>query len=172
MLSLLKSENPHFTETMKRFDHSLGDYFQTTVKYRTRVRKGTILIIDVDSSLHDFLTELMKRCDLPIRVIHTDTVESAKEVVIKLGPKEIKVVVVNSNLLECNDASFAKWLNVKFPEIPLWLSECPEGSDVLFRDEIARIGILKRGEPLSDYVDILGFPEVCKSMAMKMTATA
>jgi len=154
-------------ESMDSLDHELKEYFRESTSFRSRARNGTVVIVDKTTGLFDFLSDLVKRCQLKFRVVHVDDAKNARKVLIEIGQKSVKVVVINSELLfaSSNGVTLAQWVNEQLPEIPVWISECPPEKDSEVRKSSQRIGIIRKGEPLAEFINILGFPPRCHEQA-------
>jgi hypothetical protein len=156
-------------DSMTSFDAELKNYFRASTSFRSRARIGTVVIIDKSPTLYNFLEYLVKKCNLKFCIYHVAEAKDAKKVVAELGSDNIKVVVISGEMLfdSANGATLAQWINEKFPDIPVWISECTPEMDTRIRKTVQRVGIMSMGESLADYADVLGFPSSCREMALK-----
>jgi hypothetical protein len=155
-------------ESIDSLDHELKDYFRESTRYRSRMRNGTIIIIDQTRELFDFLSKLVSQCQLQFRVIHLDSAKNARRVLFEIGPKNIKAVIVTTELLfaSANGDTFAQWVNEQYPEIPVWVSQCSPDQENRVRRDSQRVGIMHEGSPLAEFIDVLGFPPSCREFAL------
>lgn len=153
------------------FESEVRTYFQATTRYRSRVRLGTIVIVDKSEEMSDFLKDLAERCGLSAKILRYDDVEAAKCLICQLGSEHVKVVVVNSELLSGQE-EFVTWMNNEFTDIPVWISDCPIELDGELRSNGLRVGIVHQGVPLPFYADIVGFPVSARDMAFQNAVPA
>jgi hypothetical protein len=151
-------------ESIDSLDRELKDYFRESASFRSRVRSGTVVIVDKTTALFDFLRELTTRFQLKFQVVHIDDAENARRMLSEIGQNNVKVVVINGDLLfeSANGMMLAQWVSEWLPEIPVWVTDCPPEKDSEVHRSSQRIGILRKGEPLAEYIDILGFPTRCR----------
>lgn len=149
--------------SMKAVDAELDSYFRTATKFRSRARNGTVVIVDPSTSLYSFLDELVNRCNLRFCLYHVKDAPTARKVLAELGEEHVKVVVINCDLLfaSANGVTLAQWIEKYFPNIPIWISECSKDRSGEIRKLSRRVGIIPKGEPLTSFVDVLGFPSRC-----------
>ena len=161
-------------DSVASFDKELGSYFQASTSFRSRARKGTVVVVDKSPELYKFLDMLITKCSLKFCVYHVDDAKMAKKVIAELGQENVKVLVINSDLLfaSANGTTLSQWVNEQFPEIPVWISDCPPDKDKEIRKTSQRVGIIPRGEPMVDYVDVLGFPSRCRTQAVALSVPA
>jgi hypothetical protein len=102
-------------------------------------------------------------CNLKCRIVHVDDAKNARKALAELGQHDVKAVVINADLLfaSANGVTLAEWVNREYPDIPVWISDCPPEKDSEVRKASRRVGILQRGTSLAEYVDLLGFPPHC-----------
>jgi hypothetical protein len=156
-------------DSVDSLDRELKDYFRESASFRSRVRNGTVVIVDETTVLFDFLSSLTQSCKLKFQVVHVDDVENARKMLGEIGQSNVKVIVISSGLFfeSANGVALAKWVNEWLPEVPVWVSDCsPEMEDEV-HGLSRRIGILHKGSPLAGYIDILGFPTRCREQTTK-----
>jgi hypothetical protein len=161
-------------DSVESYDRELSAYFQASTSLRSRARRGTVVVVDKSPALYQFLDMLVSRCNLKFCVYHVDDAKVARRVLAELGQENVKVVVINSDLLfaSANGVTLSQWVNEQFPEIPVWISDCPPEKDKEIRKNSMRVGIIARGEPLKDYIEVLGFPSKCKTQAAAISIPA
>jgi hypothetical protein len=150
--------------SMDSLDHELKEYFRESTSFRSRVRNGTVVIVDRQTDLFDFLRDLTTRFQLKFQVVQVDDAENARRMLSEIGQRRVKVVVINSSLIFGSESGgrLVQWVSEWFPEIPVWVIDCPPERDAEVHKLSQRIGILRTGEPFSEYIDILGFPARCR----------
>jgi hypothetical protein len=153
---------------MTSFDAQLKDYFRESTSLRSRARVGTIVIIDRSPALYSFLEYLVKQCKLNFCIYHVPESKDAKRVVSELGTENIKVVVINGELIceSANGTTLAQWINEQFPDIPVWISDCTPEVSKKMSGYKQRVGMVSRGESFADYATAFGFPSSCQEAAM------
>jgi hypothetical protein len=157
-------------DSVLSLDRELDNYFQESISYRSRARKGTVVIVDKSPSLYAFLDMLISKCNLKMCVYHVEDIKIAKKVIAELGEENVKVAVINSDFLvdPVDNTNLAQWVSEYFPAIPIWVSDCPPGHGREIRKTSQRVGIIPKGEPIFEYVGILGFPSKCKAIAKEL----
>ena len=155
-------------ESMKSLDDELREYFQTSTSFRSRARNGTIVIIDQSTGLFDFLNSLVQKCQLKFRVVQVDDAKNARKLLEELGQRNVKAVVIHSKLLfkPTNGETLAQWVNENYPDIPVWISECPPDKNNTVRQTSQRVGIIDAGCARVKYLEMLGFPSRCREAAL------
>ena len=152
------------TESIDSLDRELKSYFRESTSFRSRARNGTVVIIDQVTDLFAFLSGLVNRCRLKFQVVHVDNVLNARKLLEEIGQVNVKSVVINNNLLfePIEDGiTLAQWISQTYPEIPVWISECPPERDKDVHKVSQRVGILRKNESPQEYINVLGFPSRC-----------
>jgi len=150
-------------DSVDALDRELKSYFRESTSFRSRARNGTVVIIDKVTDLFDFLSGLVSDCHLKFRVVHVDNALNARKLLEEIGQANVKSVVINSDLLfePVNGLTLAQWVNETYPEIPVWVSECPPEKDDEVHRVSRRVGILRKNESPAEYINVLGFPSRC-----------
>lgn len=151
-------------QSIKDFDDGLEKYFSTSRKYRSRLRKGSIVLLDDNSDLFDLFTFLNDKCGLDVGIVHIGEACCAKKAVEDIGPGNVKAVVIDENMLgkSMNGDSFPSWLNKNFPRIPVWVVNCSQEKKVWIRRQTRKVGVLIKGVSLLKVVEAVGYPSECE----------
>lgn len=151
-------------ESIDSLDRELKDYFRESASFRSRVRNGTVVIIDETTILFEFLSSLTQSCKLKFQVVHVDDVENARKMLSEIGQSNLKVIVISSSLFfeSASGVALARWVSERLPEVPVWVSDCPPEMEDEVHGLSRRIGVLRKGSSLAGYIDILGFPTRCR----------
>ncbi len=153
--------------SVKDFDKELASYFTTTRNVRSRMRTGTIVLVDTDQELYKFLDFLVAKCGLPVSVVHVEMVCCARNAIRDIGADNVKAVIIDVNMLgdDLNGTSLPAWLSREHPRIPVWVSHCPPEKEKTIRKTMFRVGIFGEHARREDYVHALGLPAVCERAA-------
>jgi len=170
MIAIRMFQRKGVLDAVDSFNRELCSYFQTSTTFRSRARRGTVVVVDKSPSLYEFLDMLIKKCGLDFCAYHVDDAKTARKVLAELGQENVKVVVINSDLLfaSANGTTLSQWINDQFPDIPVWISDCPLDKNDEIRKQSMRVGIIPRGERMEEYVDVLGFPSKCRTEAVSL----
>ncbi len=77
MTSLFRTEKVQ--ESIVAFDREIQQYFQTSLSYRAKMRRGTVVIIDSNDDLYTFLNDVVNSCCLAIKVMRVADLKSARQ---------------------------------------------------------------------------------------------
>lgn len=140
------------------FDNELGNYFSTARKYRSSIRRGSIVILDNNDSLFRLLTFLTEKCNLRGGVVHVDRGCCAKKAVEDIGPEKVKAIVIDENMLgeSMNGDSFTQWLSDNYPNIPVWVANCDKEREAWIKNQTRKVGTLDKEESLASIAEAIG----------------
>jgi hypothetical protein len=129
------------------------------------MRSGTIVLVNRDVKLYEFLDTLVTRCGIPVMVVHMEVICCAQKAIRDIGLKNVKAVVVDAEMLErdANGLNFLGWLSKDCPEIPVWVSRCSPEKAKEIKKSMSRVGVI--GASRLDYVQALGLPVECEVIA-------
>jgi DNA-binding NarL/FixJ family response regulator len=150
---------------LKDFEDGLEQYFATSRRYRSNIRRGSIVLLDDDDSMFKLFMFLVDKCGLDVGVVHVNKASSAKKAVQDIGAYNVKAVVIDENMLgkSMNGDSFPSWLAKSNPRIPVWVVNCEEERREWIRSQSIKIGILNKEATLSSVVEAVGFPSECQA---------
>ena len=151
-------------KSLRDFDKGLQEFFSTTRKYRSSLRRGSIVLLDDDSDMFDFLMFLTKKCGLDVGVIHVTEAVNAKQAVKDLGAYNVKAVLIDSRMVEktLNGDSFPSWLRKECPRVPVWVVNCKKETGSWIRSQSAGIGVIEEEATLARVAETIGFPDECQ----------
>jgi hypothetical protein len=158
-------------KSLQEFDDKIDTYFKTSRKYRSKLRRGSVVLLDEDPEMFKFLNFIVEKCSLPIGVVHVASELCAMKIINDIGSNNVKAVIINEKFLgDCSDPnSFSMWVREQFPKIPVWVTDCnPERTDFI-KSKTSRIGVIQENEPLTEVAMELGFPEECLPFALAYT---
>jgi len=150
------------------FDRELRQYLDVSRKFRSRLRGGAILVVDKFTKTRKFLSSLVGECSVETDVLYFDDIKSAKKTISELGPSGVKVVVIDSGMVDLrNGSSLPTWLEKEYPEIPVLVFNCDVKDKTLFMSRLSgRTGLVDANVPLYEFVEQAGLPTVCCQLAM------
>jgi hypothetical protein len=151
-------------KSLEDFNDGLDKYFATSQRYRSSLRRGTIVLVDDGERMFDFLMFLVKKCGLDVGVVHIAEVSSARKAIEDIGFRRVKAVVIDSDMLgdSLNGDSLPSWLAKECPQVPVWAVNCDEKRRDWIRSQTRAIGVLVKDEPLGHVVNAIGFPDKCQ----------
>ena len=157
---------------LRDFEDGLEKYFSTSRKYRSSIRKGSILLLDNDDGLFKLFMFLVEKCGLDVGVVHVDEVCCAKKAVEDIGAYNVKAVVIDENMLgkSLNGDSFPSWLKTTHPRIPVWVVNCASDRREWIRSQDIKIGVLDKEASLSSVVEAVGFPSECQQFVSEFAS--
>ena len=143
------------------FDESLDKYFEEARKYRSSLRKGSIILLDKHEKLFKFFSFLVEKCGLDVGVIKVSSPEEVWRTANDLGLQDVKAVVIDSDVFEEELVNRLK----KNSRIPVWVVNC--GDDVKKRKccLTSKVGIIEKEAPLIEVAEMVGFPKECEKFA-------
>jgi len=169
MFSLFSSRSER---SLQDFDDGLETYLSSSRKYRGLLRTGSIVLLDKDNRVYDFLKFLVSQCGLNVGIVHLTDARRATEAVRDLGVDNIKGVVIDSAMLgdSMNGDSFQNWLTTEHPKVPVWAVNCVPERSRWIRSQTSHISVIGEQESLANVALAIGFPEECREMAAQYTA--
>jgi len=150
------------------FDSALDGYFNSCRNYRSKIRKGTVLVVDDNSEIANFLRFLVEHCHLSINVEQMSKASKASDIrkcIDRMGAENVKAIIMDSHVWRVT--ATAEWMDKNFPNIPIFISNCDPESEPAIKTTACRAGIMTTLHPLVDYVDALGLPDECHDVAIR-----
>lgn len=151
-------------KSLKDFDDGLVEYFAATRKYKSSLRRGSIVLLDSNDKLFKFFKFLSDKCGLELGVMHVMEDSSAKKAIEDLSSTGVKAVVVDSKMLgdSLNSNSLIAWLGKEKPSIPIWVVNCGAKQKKWIRSQSIKIGIIEENSTLETLAETIGFPKECE----------
>jgi hypothetical protein len=148
-------------KSLKDFDEGLENYFSTSRRYRSSLRRGSIVLLDTKDNLFNFFQFLSEKCGLELGVIHVMNDANAKKAIEDLGIHKVKALVVDSKMLgeSLNGDSLVYWIEKQAPRIPIWVVNCDKERKKWIRSQTINIGIIEKDASLSSLAETVGFPK-------------
>lgn len=147
-------------KSLKDFDEGLESYFHTARKYRSSLRKGSIVLLDEGDRMYNLLNFLSDRCGMKVGVVHVTKADDAKKVVENLDPLNVKAVLIDSSMLS-STFELGQWLEVECPRVPVWVVNCERE----IKAKVSRrFGVIEKSTPMSRVVETIGFPHECQEL--------
>lgn len=156
--------NGDVEKSLKDFEDGLEEYFATSRRFRSTLRRGSIVLLDDGDDLFRFFTFLAERCGLEVGVVHVREASSARKAVEDIGDLNVKAVVIDSAMLgeSLNGDSLSSWLSKAYPRIPVWVVNCEAETRRRIRSETTKIGVIEETASLSTVAETIGFPDECQ----------
>jgi len=153
-------------KSLRDFDDGLERFFSTSRKYRSTIRRGSIVLLDKKMKMFEFFTYLVRECGLEVGVVHVEEAASAKKAIGDIGAYDVKAVVIDSEMLgeSLNGDSLPSWLAKNYPRIPIWVINCAEEKKNQIRSQSRRVGIIEESATLETVAETVGFPEECQKV--------
>lgn len=154
------------------FDTQLSNYFNSSKRYRSALRRGTIVLVDEDDSLSRFFQFLISRCGLMVKVLHFTSKSDARLAMWDIGIENVKAVLINAITLNKPEGkdSLSGWLLREHPRVPVWVFNCGPDSRQIIKRIHPEMGIIPLNEPLEELASTVGLPEECRQMALEYSA--
>jgi len=154
-------------QSLKDFEGGLEEYFATSIRYRSRLRRGSVVLLDDGDDMFRFLGFLSEKCGLEVGVVHVKEAASAKKAVEDIGPLEVKAVVIDSGMLDdsVNGGSLPSWMEQNHPRIPVWVVNCESDKKRWIRSRMSKVGVIGDDAPLAAVAEAIGFPDKCQKFA-------
>jgi DNA-binding NarL/FixJ family response regulator len=152
-------------KSLKDFDDGLEKYFATTRKYKSSLRRGSIVLLDKNDKLFKFFKFLSDKCGLELGVMHVMEDSSAKKAIEDLSSTGVKAVVVDCSMLgdSLNGDSLISWLAKENPSIPIWVVNCGNKQKEWIRSQSIKIGVIEEDSTLKALAETVGFPKECEN---------
>lgn len=148
-----------------RFESALDGYFKSCRDFRSKSRKGVVLVIDEKNEISDFLNFLVTHCNLILDVMHLRDMSQISFCIEQVGKKNIKAVIIDSHMLRTDDV--ASEFEQKYPKVPVFISNCEPDKVKVIKRTAKRVGVFSSQEPKATYVEALGLPPKCREMAVR-----
>jgi DNA-binding response OmpR family regulator len=131
-----------------------------------------MVVVDPSDKLSSFLTFMVEHCGLDVDVIHLKSTIEAKKAIEEMGAREVKVVIMDTSMVNvhANGDSLPSWMDKRFPNVPVWVNNCEPEREKMVRGLSMRAGVILDGHPVTDFVDILGFPGDARGAAEEYLA--
>lgn len=154
-------------QSIKDFDEGLDDYFANSLRYRSSLRRGSIVLLDNNKDLFNFFTFLAEKCGMRAGVVHVEHSQDAKKAIQDMGIEKVKAVVIDVAMVgeSLNGDSLTNWLRVNHPNVPVWIVNCEQKKRDWIYSQTRQIGVLGKNIPLPEVADALGFPKECREYA-------
>lgn len=151
-------------QSIRKVDDELEQFFATSRKYRSSIRRGSIVLLDDDNDIFDLFMFLVNKCGLDVGVVHVKEPKLAKQAVEDIGAYDVKAVVIDESMIgeSINGDSFPSWLSKTHPRIPVWVINCGKERQEWIRSQTSRVGVIGKDEPLASLVETIGFPKECQ----------
>jgi len=151
-------------KSLRDFDEGLEDYFSTSRKYRSSLRRGSVVLLDGGDGLFKFLTFLADRCGLDVGVVHVKESKSAKNAIEDLDPFNVKALVMDSSMVgeSMNGDSITSWLAAEHPRIPVWVVNCESSKGDWIRSQTSKVGVIDKSVTMAILAKTIGFPDECQ----------
>lgn len=147
-------------KSLRDFDEGLDSYFHAARKYRSSLRRGSIVLLDGDERMFNLLTFLSDKCGMKVGVVHVRKSEEARKVVEDIDPLNVKAVLIDSSMLE-DSRELGAWLEEECPRVPVWVVNCEKE----IKGKVSsRFGIIDKSTPMSRVVETIGFPHSCQQL--------
>lgn len=145
-------------KSLRDLNENLDNYFHTSRKYRSSLRRGSLILLDNNDRMFNLLRFLSNKCGMKAGVVHVKDSESARKAVEELSPLNVKAVLIDSSLA---DSEFAEWIDRECPRIPVWVVNC----ETEIKNKVGgRFGVIEKSTPMSRVVETIGFPRECQEM--------
>ena len=137
-------------------DKCIENFFESSRQYRMTSRCGDIAVVDNRDRMFSYLSLLIPKFDRTVRIIHAKTGCEGKRVI--QNSNAIRGVIIADHMLgdSLNNDSFVDWMGKNYPEIPIWVFDCPSARKSWIRQQTQRLGVCNAGTSVMDIIKFLG----------------
>lgn len=153
----------------KESGNHLDNYLDASLKFRSSIRKGTIVILERGFDMTNFLKVLSWQGGLQTDIVRETDFEKVRSIVLEIGENSIKSIIIDGDEISSESGiEFLEWFIKNYPKIPIWVGNCKEEKKTWLKQTIKRVGIFSVNEPIENIIKSLGFSSKCLENSEKL----